>query len=121
MATVRYLVDDVEAAVRFYTEVLGFAVTKRFGATIAILERADLRLWISGPEASAARPMPDGRRPIPGGWNRFVVEVQDLEARVAELRARAVVFRNEIVSGPGGKQVLIEDPAGNPIELFEPR
>jgi catechol 2,3-dioxygenase-like lactoylglutathione lyase family enzyme len=120
MATVRYLVDDVEACVAFYTNMLGFEIRRRMGPLV-IVARNDLELWLAGPETSAARPMPDGRRPEPGGWNRIVVEVDDIEARVAALRAAGGRFRNEIISGPGGRQVLIEDPAGNPIELFQAR
>jgi catechol 2,3-dioxygenase-like lactoylglutathione lyase family enzyme len=90
------------------------------GPAFAIVALGDLSLWLSGPQSSAARPMPDGRRPEAGGWNRFVLEVDDLEARVAELKQAGLTFRNEIVSGPGGKQILLEDSAGNPIELFEP-
>jgi catechol 2,3-dioxygenase-like lactoylglutathione lyase family enzyme len=82
--------------------------------------RGDLTLWLAGPQSSAARPMPDGRRPEPGGWNRFVLEVTDLPARVAELEQAGLRFRNEVVVGPGGKQILLEDPEGNPVELFEP-
>lgn len=121
MAVVRYLVDDVEAAVAFYTEHLGFGLEQQLGPAFAIVSRGDLSLWLSGPESSAARPMPDGRRPEPGGWNRLVVEVDDLQARVEELKQAGLSFRNEIVSGPGGKQILLEDPAGNAVELFEPR
>ena len=91
------------------------------GPAFAIVSRNDLTLWLSGPQSSAARPMPDGRRPEPGGWNRLVVEVDDLQARVDALRQAGLRFRNEIVSGPGGKQILLEDPAGNAVELFEPR
>ena len=120
MATVRYLVHDVGAAVDFYTGALGFVVKQRFGPAIAILARGDLTLWTAGPTASAARPMPDGRKPEPGGWNRFVIEVDDLAALVRTLRERGVQFRNEIVEGPGGKQILCEDPSGNVVELFEP-
>jgi len=121
MASVRYIVDDVDAAVEFYTEALGFEVRQQFGPAMAILARGDLDLWVAGPPASASRPMPDGSRPAPGGWNRFVLEVADLPARVAALRERGVKFRNEIVAGPGGRQILCEDPSGNAIELFEPR
>ncbi|CAG0975953.1 lactoylglutathione lyase [Anaerolineae bacterium] len=121
MATVRYMVKDVEAAVTFYTRFLGFEVIERWGTTIAIMGKGDLRLWLSGPESSAARPMPDGRQPEPGGWNRFVIEVEDLPALVAQLKQDGVSFRNDIVSGPGGQQILAEDPSGNPIELFAPR
>lgn len=121
MATVRYMVKDVEGAVTFYTRFLGFEVIERFGATIAIMGKGDLRLWLSGPESSAARPMPDGRQPEPGGWNRFVIEVEDLPTLVAQMKQDGVPFRNDIVSGPGGQQILAEDPSGNPIELFTPR
>ena len=120
MASIRYLVRDVDAAVAFYTGRLGFALRQQFGPNMAILEREDLTLWLAGPNASAARPMPDGRRPEPGGWNRFVIEVPDLEGLVARLRREGVSFRNEIVAGPGGRQVLCEDPSGNVIELFQP-
>jgi catechol 2,3-dioxygenase-like lactoylglutathione lyase family enzyme len=119
MATCRYIVKNVDAAVAFYTQKLGFAVKQQFGANIAILTRDDLTLWVAGPGASASRPMPDGRAPEPGGWNRFVVEVEDLAKFVAELRAGGVPFRNDIVVGPGGKQILCEDPSGNVVELFE--
>jgi len=117
---VRYIVDDVDGAIGFYTDQLGFVLERRMGPAFAIVSAGDLSLWLSGPQSSAARPMPDGRQPEPGGWNRLVIEVEDLESRVRELKARGVSFRNEIVTGPGGKQVLIDDPAGNPVELFEP-
>lgn len=119
MATVRYLVHDVDKAVAFYEEVLGFTLRQRF-PPFAMIERGDLLLWIAGPKTSAAKPMPDGRKPEPGGWNRIVVEVEDIEAIVADLRSRGVTFRNEPLTGPGGTQVLIEDPSGNPIEIFQP-
>ena len=96
------------------------AVKQQFGPAIAILARDGLTLWVAGPKASAARPMPDGRKPEPGGWNRFVIEVSDLPDAVARLRKNGVSFRNDIVEGPGGKQILAEDPSGNVIELFEP-
>lgn len=121
MATVRYLVDDVDAAVAFYTTHLGFDLEQQMGPAFARVIRGDLTLWLAGPTASAARPMPDGRQPTPGGWNRFVVEVDDLGPMVAGLRRAGLTFRNDIVSGPGGKQIVLEDPAGNPIELFEAR
>ena len=120
MATVRYMVDDVDASVAFYTRYLGFTVKQQFGANIAILTRDDLTLWVAGPDASAGRPMPDGRKPEPGGWNRFVIEVDDLQKFVAQLSQQGTHFRNDIVEGPGGKQILAEDPSGNVIELFEP-
>jgi catechol 2,3-dioxygenase-like lactoylglutathione lyase family enzyme len=120
MAVVRYLVDDVDAAVAFYTDHLGFTLQQQMGPAFAIVSRDDLLLWLSGPQSSAARAMPDGRRPEPGGWNRVVVEVEDLETRVEELKKLGLSFRNEIVTGPGGKQTLLEDPAGNVVELFQP-
>jgi catechol 2,3-dioxygenase-like lactoylglutathione lyase family enzyme len=120
MASVRYIVVDVDEAARFYVDRLGFVVKQQFGETIAILERGDLTLWLAGPSASASRPMPDGRKPIPGGWNRFVIEVENLDELVEALRRKSVPFRNEIVVGPGGKQILCEDPSGNAVELFEP-
>ena len=119
MATVRYLVADVNASVAFYGQ-LGFALEQQYGPAMAITRRDDLVLWLAGPDASAARPMPDGRRPEPGGWNRMVLTVEDLPARVEELRAAGVSFRNDIVTGPGGRQILCEDPSGNVVELFEP-
>jgi catechol 2,3-dioxygenase-like lactoylglutathione lyase family enzyme len=121
MPTIRYLVSDVAAAVSFYVEQLGFAEVERHGPAIAIIERDGLRLWLAGPPASAARPMPDGRQPVPGGWNRFVIEPEDFDATVDRLRGAGTVFRNDPISGPGGRQVLVEDPSGNPIELFEAR
>jgi catechol 2,3-dioxygenase-like lactoylglutathione lyase family enzyme len=120
MALVRYLVDDVETAIAFYLDHLGFTLEQRMGSAFAIVSLDDLSLWLSGPASSAARPMPDGRRPQPGGWNRLVITVEDLEARVDELKRAGLEFRNEIVTGPGGKQILLEDTAGNPVELFEP-
>ena len=119
MAAVRYIVNDVDAAVAFYTKRLGFALREQFGPNMAILDRSQLTLWVAGPGASASRPMPDGRKPESGGWNRFVLEVDDLAALVAELKADGVRFRNEIVRGPGGQQILCEDPSGNAVELFQ--
>lgn len=121
MATMRYLVEDVDAAVEFYVGRLGFLARERFGLAMAIVERDGLRLWLAGPHSSAARAMPDGRRPEPGGWNRLVLEVDDLENVVGQLRAGGVRFWNDPISGPGGQQVLIEDPSGNPVELFQSR
>jgi catechol 2,3-dioxygenase-like lactoylglutathione lyase family enzyme len=119
--TVRYMVADVDRSVAFYRDQLGFEVVDVMGVAFALVRRGDLTLWLSGPTSSAARPMPDGGQPIAGGWNRFVIEVEDLAARVAALTAAGVPFRNETVTGPGGKQILVDDPDGNPIELFEPR
>ena len=119
MATARYLVHDVAAASAFYIDHLGFELMQAYGPAMAILRRGDLALWLAGPMASAARPMPDGRQPAPGGWNRIVVETDDIEGLVARLTAADVPFRNEIISGPGGRQVLCEDPSGNVVELFE--
>ena len=121
MATFRYLVSDVDLSIAFYTKHLGFALQQQFGPAMAILTRGDLTLWLAGPMASAARPMPDGRTPEPGGWNRIVLEVRDLPALAAAMRAGGASFRNEIVDGPGGQQILCEDPSGNVVELFEPR
>ena len=122
MATVsvRYIVDDVEAAIAFYTERLGFGV--EFNPPgFAVLSRGDLRLLLNTPGAGGAgQAMPDGREPEPGGWNRIQLEVQDLAGEVESMRKSGAHFRNEIVSGRGGKQILLEDPSGNPIELFEP-
>ena len=119
MATVRYLVGDVGRAIQFYAD-LGFEVIEHFGEAIAITKRGDLTLWLAGPPSSAARPMPDGRKPEPGGWNRFVVEVEDIQEKVRELREAGLRFRNDIVRGPGGAQILLEDPFGNVVEVFEP-
>lgn len=119
MATIRYVVNDVERSIAFYTRHLGFSLEKRMSSAFAKVSRDDLILWLAGPQSSAARPMPDGRRPEPGGWNRFVIEVQDLVSRVAEMKRDGMRFRNEILVGRGGKQILLEDPDGNPVELFE--
>src|SRR5258707_2267170 len=119
MATFRYLVSDVGASVAFYAGPLGFEVVQQFGPNMAIVRRGDLTLWLAGPNASAARPMPDGAKPGPGGWNRFVVETDDLDALVASLKASGATFRNDIVTGPGGRQILVEDPSGNVVELFQ--
>ncbi|WP_304188146.1 VOC family protein [Phenylobacterium aquaticum] len=120
MVSVRYMVDDVAAAVAFYTEVLDFQVLTSFPPAFADVARGPLRLLLSGPASSAGRPMPDGAVPGPGGWNRIHLIVDDIEAEVARLKAAGAPFRNAILSGPGGKQVLIQDPAGNVIELFQP-
>jgi glyoxylase I family protein len=118
---IRYIVEDVDVSVAFYVEQLGFRLEARMGAAFAIVERDGLSLWLSGPQSSAARPMPDGRAPTAGGWNRLVIEVDDVAAHVARLRGAEVVFRNQPISGPGGTQVLLEDPSGNPVELFTAR
>lgn len=118
---VRYIVDDVDAAVAFYTSHLGFDVLTRPAPSFALLARGALRLALSAPAGpgGASQPMPDGRRPEPGGWNRFSLPVEDLDSEVGRLRASGVRFRNDIVTGVGGKQILVDDPSGNPIELFE--
>ena len=120
MAQFRYIVQDVDQAVAFYTSHLGFELEQQFGPAMAILQREDLTLWLAGPMASASKPMPDGTQPVSGGWNRIVLSVDDLAALVATLREDSVDFRNEILSGPGGQQILCQDPSGNPIELFQP-
>jgi catechol 2,3-dioxygenase-like lactoylglutathione lyase family enzyme len=118
---VRYMVDDVDAAVAFYTAHLGFTLLSSMAPAFADVVRGNLRLLLSGPASSAGRPMPDGRQPAPGGWNRIHLIVDDLAAEVERLRGEGVTFRNDIVKGPGGAQILLDDPSGNPIELFQPR
>ena len=120
LVSVRYIVSDVEQSIAFYTTHLGF--TERFSRLPAFADvvRGNLRLLLSGPKSSAGRPMPDGRTPTPGGWNRIHFIVEDIDAEVERLRAAGVRFRNEIIGGPGGRQILAEDPAGNPIEVFQP-
>lgn len=120
VVNVRYLVDDVQAALDFYTTHLGFTVRSAHLPAFADVTRGNLRLLLSGPASSAGRAMPDGRRPEPGGWNRIHLIVADLPAEITRLRAAGVRFRNDIVTGPGGQQVVLDDPAGNPIELFTP-
>jgi catechol 2,3-dioxygenase-like lactoylglutathione lyase family enzyme len=119
--SVRYIVHDVDAAIEFYTGQLGFAVQMHPAPAFAILSRGDLRLLLSAPtgQGGGAQPMPDGRRPEPGGWNRFQIEVSDLAGEVERLRKAGAHFRNEIVEGIGARQILLDDPSGNPIELFE--
>lgn len=119
MVSVRYMVDNVEQSVAFYTKFLGFEVLNSFPA-FADVARGKLRLLLSGPNSSAGRPMPDGAKPGPGGWNRIHLIVEDIETEVARLRAVGAPFRNDILEGPGGKQVLLQDPSGNFIELFQP-
>jgi catechol 2,3-dioxygenase-like lactoylglutathione lyase family enzyme len=117
---VRYMVDDVEAAVAFYTAHLGFTVRSSAAPAFADVVRGRLRLLLSGPSSSAGRPMPDGRTPAPGGWNRIHLIVDDIAGEVERLRAAGLHFRNDVVTGPGGRQILLEDPSGNPVELFQP-
>ncbi|MBA3584010.1 MAG: VOC family protein [Gemmatimonadetes bacterium] len=120
--SVRYMIDDVPAAVRFYTGLLGFTVEHDASPAFAAVSRDGVRLLLSGEGSSGKRPLADGRRQIPGGWNRLHLQVTDLEAEVTRLRAAGVPFRtDEIESGPGGAQIIVEDPSGNPIELFQPR
>ena len=119
-AVVRYQVQDVGRAIAFYARVLGFEVTQDSGPVFAAVSRGHLNLLLGGPRSSGSRPMPDGRRQESGGWNRIVLYVDNLDATIAALRAAGTRFRNEIEVGPGGKQILIEDPDGNPIELHEP-
>jgi len=120
---VRYIVDDVDAAIAFYTRHLGFTVELHPGPGFAMLARGDLRLSLSTPvgPGGAAQAMPDGRKPEPGGWNRIQLEVEDVAATVATLRQVGVRFRSDVITGFGGKQILLDDPAGNPVELLEPR
>jgi catechol 2,3-dioxygenase-like lactoylglutathione lyase family enzyme len=120
LVSVRYMVDDVEDAVAFYTNHFGFELRSNAAPAFADVVRGDLRLLLSGPASSAGRPMPDGPTPAPGGWNRIHFIVEDIAAEVERLRSAGLTFRNDIVSGPGGQQILLEDPAGNPIELFQP-
>jgi len=117
---VRYMVDDVDEAVAFYTKHLGFDLLSNAAPAFADVSRGNLRLLLAGPQSSAGRPMPDGRKPGPGGWNRIHFIVDDIDAEVARLRDAGVTFRNDIVTGPGGKQILLEDPSGNVVELFQP-
>lgn len=117
---VRYMVHDVDEAVAFYTKHLGFDLLSSASPAFADITRGNLRLLLSGPRSSAGRPMPDGRKPGPGGWNRIHFIVDDIDAEVARLRDAGPTFRNDIVTGPGGKQILLEDPSGNVVELFQP-
>jgi catechol 2,3-dioxygenase-like lactoylglutathione lyase family enzyme len=120
IVNVRYMVHDVDAAIAFYTAHFGFTLRSSAAPAFADVVRGHLRLLLSGPSSSAGRPMPDGRTPGPGGWNRIHLIVEDLGAEVERLRGAGVGFRNDIVKGPGGRQILLDDPSGNPIELFEP-
>jgi catechol 2,3-dioxygenase-like lactoylglutathione lyase family enzyme len=118
--SVRYMVNDVDDAIAFYTKVLGFEVLTSAAPAFADVKRGNLRLLLSGPASSAGRPMPDGAKPGPGGWNRVHFIVDDISGEVARLRDAGAAFRNDIVEGPGGKQILLQDPSGNVIELFQP-
>ena len=120
MISMRYIVNDVDKAVNFYSDCLGFELEQQFGPAMAIMTKDGVTMWLAGPPSSAARPMPDGSKPEAGGWNRIVLQVENLREVVEKLKAREIRFRNEIVEGPGGLQILCEDPSGNPIELFEP-
>jgi catechol 2,3-dioxygenase-like lactoylglutathione lyase family enzyme len=117
---VRYMVDDVDKAIEFYTKHLGFTVRMNAAPAFADVLRGQLRLLLSGPTSSAGRPMPDGTKPAPGGWNRIHLLVDDIAAEVDRLRAAGLTFRNDIIRGPGGQQILLEDPSGNVVELFQP-
>ncbi len=119
MAVIRYLVDDVEAALDFYVDVLGFERLERWGPPFAMVRHADLTLWLSGPGSSASRPLANGRRPTAGGWNRLVIETTDLDSLIAKLEHAGARLRGGVVAGPGGRQALVDDPSGNPVELFE--
>jgi catechol 2,3-dioxygenase-like lactoylglutathione lyase family enzyme len=118
---VRYLVDEVEASIAFYAEHFGFTLLSNQAPAFADVQLGELRLLLSGPLSSAGRKMPDGTKPAPGGWNRIHFVVDDIEAEVERLRAAGVTFRSDIVRGPGGAQIVLDDPSGNPVELFQPR
>lgn len=120
MVSVRYMVNDVDEAIAFYTTLLGFELISSAAPAFADVKRGNLRLLLTGPASSAGRPMPDGTKPGPGGWNRIHFIVDDLDGEVARLRNAGAGFRNDTVKGPGGKQVLLQDPSGNFVELFEP-
>jgi catechol 2,3-dioxygenase-like lactoylglutathione lyase family enzyme len=120
MISVRYMVDDVDQAVDFYSRQFGFELGHNASPAFAEVRRGKLRLLLAGPTSSAGRPMPDGRQPAPGGWNRIHFVVDDIAAEVERLRGAGVSFRNDIISGPGGQQIVLDDPSGNPIELFQP-
>jgi catechol 2,3-dioxygenase-like lactoylglutathione lyase family enzyme len=120
MVNVRYMVDDVDESVAFYSKLLGFELLTSASPAFADVKRGNLRLLLAGPASSAGRPMPDGRKPGPGGWNRIHFIVDDIDAEVRRLRDEGATFRNDILTGPGGKQILLEDPSGNVVELFQP-
>jgi catechol 2,3-dioxygenase-like lactoylglutathione lyase family enzyme len=118
--SIRYMIDDVPAAIEFYTTHLGFALQLNASPAFAAVTRDGVRLLLSGKTSSGRRAMPDGREPVPGGWNRIHIQVDDLEAEVTRLRDSGIKFRNSIIKGPGGSQILLDDPSGNPVELFQP-
>ncbi len=118
--SIRYMIDDVPAALKFYTTHLGFAVDMDASPAFASVSRDGVRLLLSGKTSSGRRPMPDGREPVPGGWNRIHIQVEDLAAEVERLRGVGLKFRNDIITGPGGSQIVFDDPSGNPVELFQP-
>jgi catechol 2,3-dioxygenase-like lactoylglutathione lyase family enzyme len=120
LVSVRYMVDDVEESIEFYTRHFGFDLGHNASPAFAEVVRGRLRLLLAGPQSSAGRPMPDGRKPGPGGWNRIHFVVDDIAGEVEKLRSAGLEFRNDIISGPGGQQILLDDPSGNPIELFQP-
>ncbi len=120
MIRIRYIVNDVDNAVEFYTSNLDFRLEQQFGPAIAILERDGVQLLVSGPKASASRPMPDGSKPSPGGWNRILISVDDIESVVSQLKQNGVQFKNDIIEGPGGNHILCLDPSENVVELFQP-
>jgi catechol 2,3-dioxygenase-like lactoylglutathione lyase family enzyme len=120
IVNVRYMVDDVEESIAFYTKVLDLEILNDFSPAFADVQRGNLRLLLAGPKSSAGRPMPDGTKPGPGGWNRIHFIVDDIDAEVARLRDAGGTFRNDIIEGPGGKQILLQDPSGNMVEIFEP-
>jgi len=120
IVNVRYMVNDVDASIAFYTKLLGFELLTSAAPAFADVKRGNLRLLLAGPTSSAGRPMPDGTKPGPGGWNRIHLVVDDIDAEVAQLRDAGASFRNDIIAGPGGKQILLQDPSGNVVELFQP-
>jgi catechol 2,3-dioxygenase-like lactoylglutathione lyase family enzyme len=118
--SIRYMIDDLPAAIEFYTTYLGFTLQLDASPAFASVTRDGVRLLLSGKTSSGRRPMPDGREPVPGGWNRIHIQVDDLEAEVRRLREAGLKFRNDVITGPGGSQILLDDPSGNPVELFQP-
>lgn len=120
MIPFRYIVNDVNEAVKFYRDRLGFVLSEQFGPAMAIMTKGDLQLWLAGPMASASKPLPGGRKPTPGGYNRIVIVVNHLENEVGKMRSEGAAFLGDVIDGPGGKQIVCEDPSGNLVELFEP-